>query len=434
MLQGTRKKSCSAHIRIVQFTLFVDYQVTSVGLSLWKLRQLRELKLAELKKELEQGTPNTKSMYFVSLPTNEAHSNHPTGSEVAFAQRVHPLLIAKINDLVSSNICNVHEVKKILRYYTNNELAKELGFAPNEHDRAFHPDISDIKNHVHKAKRALELSKIDQENLRLKVNKWQSSDPDNKFFFRPYIEKSEHDTIKKGACTSVEPCANMESNKTEVQLRFHGNSGEDDEWCEVLGCSEECSQSLLYVHQTSWQKRLLERYGNTICLLDATYKTTQYDLALFFVCIKTNVGYMVVAEFITQSEDADHISEALKQLQSWNPTWKPKFFMTDYSDAELLAIEQCFPGIMVYLCDFHREQCWERWTNKHKIKESKERLLSLLRSCANAPPSSDDALPRDSNYQQAVEDLKASDVWRSNADVREWLENKWLSIPQVRYT
>ena len=134
----------------------------------------------------------------------------------------------------------------------------------------------------------------------------------------------------------------MESNKTEVQLRFHGNSGEDDEWCEVLGCSEECSQSFLYVHQTSWQKRLLERYGNTICLLDATYKTTQYDLALFFVCIKTNVGYMVVAEFITQSEDADHISEALKQLQSWNPTWKPKFFMTDYSDAELLAIEQCF--------------------------------------------------------------------------------------------
>ena len=160
-----------------------------MGLSLWKLRQLRELKLAELKKELEQGTPNTKSMYFVSLPTNEAHSNHPTGSEVAFAQRVHPLLIAKINDLVSSNICNVHEVKKILRYYTNNELVKELGFAPNEHDRAFHPDISDIKNHVHKAKRALELSKIDQENLRLKVNKWQSSDPDNKFSFVHILRK-----------------------------------------------------------------------------------------------------------------------------------------------------------------------------------------------------------------------------------------------------
>jgi len=77
--------------------------------------------------------------------------------------------------------------------------------------------------------------------------------------------------------------------------------------------------------------------------------------SIIFICIKTNVGYMVVAEFITQSEDADHISEVLKQLQSWNPTWKPKFFMTDYSETELLAIEQCFPGIQAYLCDFHRE-------------------------------------------------------------------------------
>ena len=115
-------------------------------------------------------------------------------------------------------------------------------------------------------------------------------------------------------------------------------------------------------------------------------------------------------------------SEALQQLQSWNPTWKPDFFMTDYSEAELLAIEQCFSGVQVYLCDFHREQAWERWTNKHKIKESKKCLLSLLRSCANAPPSSDSALPKDSNYQQALKDLKASDVWKSNRDVREWRE------------
>ena len=27
------------------------------------------------------------------------------------------------------------------------------------------------------------------------------------------------------------------------------------------------------VHQASWQRRLLERYGNTMCLMDATCKT-----------------------------------------------------------------------------------------------------------------------------------------------------------------
>ena len=108
-------------------------------------------------------------------------------------------------------------------------------------------------------------------------------------------------------------------------------------------------------------------------------------------------------------------------MQCWNPSWKPEFFMTDYLEAELLAIEQCFSGVQVYLGDFHREQAWERWTNKHNIKESKECLLSLLRSCANAPPTFDSTLPKDSNYQQALKDLKASDIWKSNSDVREWL-------------
>ena len=44
----------------------------------------------------------------------------------------------------------------------------------------------------------------------------------------------------------------------------------------------------------------------TISLIDATYKTTKYDLALFFICVKTNVGYSVVAEFVIQSETAEN--------------------------------------------------------------------------------------------------------------------------------
>ena len=76
---------------------------------------------------------------------------------------MHPLLITKISDLVSYQIS---EVKKIIKHYSDNELMKELGFKPNEYDPAFYPDVTDIKNHVYKAKRALELSKIDQENLR----------------------------------------------------------------------------------------------------------------------------------------------------------------------------------------------------------------------------------------------------------------------------
>ena len=100
------------------------------------------------------------------------------------------------------------------------------------------------------------------------------------------------------------------------------------------------------------------RYGNTISLIDATYKTTKYELALFFVCVQTNVGYSVVAEFTVQSETTENIQEALQLLKDWNPKWNPKYFMSDYSEAELSAIEAVFPQAKTYLCDFHREQAW----------------------------------------------------------------------------
>ena len=49
--------------------------------------------------------------------------------------------------------------------------------------------------------------------------------------------------------------------------------------------------------------------------MDATYKTTKYSIPLFFVCVKTNVSYSVVAEFIIQSEMKDDIFEALSVLK-----------------------------------------------------------------------------------------------------------------------
>ena len=67
--------------------------------------------------------------------------------------------------------------------------------------------------------------------------------------------------------------------------------------------------------------------------------------------------------------------------------------MTDYSEAELLAIEHVFPNTKCFLCDFNREQAWERCVRDHKhglTKEQGDELLQLLRACASeeAPDSS----------------------------------------------
>lgn len=144
------------------------------------------------------------------------------------------------------------------------------------------------------------------------------------------------------------------------------------------------------------------------------------------MCVRTNVGYTVVGQFITQSETAEQIQETLEVLQSWNPQWKPRFFMCDCSDAEIAALEAVIPSVTIYLCDFHREQCWERWTKdgKHGLSdEARDKLLSLLRECANAPSPTDGTnIPRTYLYGKAAQTPRQSSVWLRKEKVRRWLE------------
>ena len=74
--------------------------------------------------------------------------------------------------------------------------------------------------------------------------------------------------------------------------------------------------------------------------MDATYNTT----TIIFICATTNIGYCVVAEFLVQSESAECIQEAISVLQQWNPDWSPEFFMSDFCEAEIQALESAFPN------------------------------------------------------------------------------------------
>ena len=141
----------------------------------------------------------------------------------------------------------------------------------------------------------------------------------------------------------------------------------------------------------------------------------------------------MVAEFITQSETAENITEALQVLKQWNPEWCPRYFMSDYSEAELSAVEAVFPNTKTYLCDFHREQAWLRWCRDQKhglIQTEADNLLTLLRACAWAPSTPDDQDPAKC-YKEAVAQLKSSQVWQNHA---RWLSSKWLPIPEVMST
>jgi len=51
---------------------------------------------------------------------------------------------------------------------------------------------------------------------------------------------------------------------------------------------QQFSQRLLWMHQEYWQQKLCVKYGNTISLIDTTYKTT--NLPLFFLFVSTQTS------------------------------------------------------------------------------------------------------------------------------------------------
>lgn len=126
------------------------------------------------------------------------------------------------------------------------------------------------------------LAKVDQANLLEKVKVWRAQNEEDFFEFRPYAN----------------PTADIKL--TENDDNENECLEENDEHIRVDDGT--CNNGLLFVHQTKWQRRLLNRYGNELCLLDATYRTTKYSLPLYFLVVKTNMEYKVVASFVTQSE------------------------------------------------------------------------------------------------------------------------------------
>ena len=141
-LQGSRKIGCHAHIRTHAYTLYPDFQLSpdeSRGVSKHKLRQMKEEKLREAREAIAIGGVKTVQKYFVSLPTEQAHKGHPVSAAASFCQRVHPIILNKISELVSSCIDETKEVQRALNHYVKHTLPIEHNITPIPTERAFYP-------------------------------------------------------------------------------------------------------------------------------------------------------------------------------------------------------------------------------------------------------------------------------------------------------
>ena len=222
-------------------------------------------------------------------------------------------------------VTTVNEMRRHLNEYVRRELFAGTEI-PAPSNRRFFPTKKDIMNHMYRATVKNRFSNCDQVNVSKLVDRWLRENPKDKLYFRPYADIEDPD---------------LESTDDEDVGSDTDNENDDEDVKITKKCSR---QTMMFVHQTKWQGRLLNRYGNDICLLDATYKTTRYALPLFFLAVRTNVDYQVVGSFAVQDECTDTIKEAIGILKKWNPTWKPKFFMTDCCQEEITAIEDTFEG------------------------------------------------------------------------------------------
>nr|XP_047131654.1 uncharacterized protein LOC124810593 isoform X2 [Hydra vulgaris]XP_047142244.1 uncharacterized protein LOC124816635 [Hydra vulgaris] len=372
-LQVTKKFDCPAQVYIKEIIEFSEYKLDRD--STWLRKEISKKLRAVL------ALKNTVLMcrkYILVIPAISAHQNHLIGDEAGLNQPLCEELIIKISELVKKGVNSVSEMRRHLAAFIQVEFNSNNN--PQKTNKRFFPRDDTIANHILRARRKLQRSLIDQECLLDKINEWKIFFPDATIKFRP----------KGGYC----------SEENDVDLK----------------------NSLLFIYQDIWQKKLLLRYGNELAFLDATYRTTRYALPLFFLVVKTNIDYQIVAIFVCEHETTEAITEALMCIKEWNPSFQPKFFCTDYSNEEINSLESVFPGCKVFICDFHREQAWERWLSKttNGCSMIKDDIKVRLRDIAHAKTVE--------GCQKAVENLEESLEWQNNPKLVEYLKSTWLCI------
>ncbi|XP_061182399.1 uncharacterized protein LOC133190730 [Saccostrea echinata] len=283
LVQNTKKQDCPARIYLKRICIFPEYKINGPD-SIWKRKDQSRRHKTALDEKKDQVA--WEEEIHIPFPSQAELRNHVTGQLAGFCQPVDRVIKKKIQCLMDEGVTKVAEMKRHLKSFSKKDLGKT-----STQNRRFYPLDKDIRNVMDSYKNQTRYSKDDKENLELLLKKYKSTNEKDNF----YLDISE-------------------------------------------------TEDFLFVGQTEWQKRLLNLYGQEICLLDATYKTTKYDLPAFFVCFNTNVGYTIVGCFITADETKKSIMRGLQYLKQWNADWHPKYFMTDFDTSEISAIEETFEG------------------------------------------------------------------------------------------
>ena len=232
-----------------------------------------------------------------------------------------PKISKKLSELVLSGVRNEKEMKEKLDVYINQELYPGKA-KPLTCNKRYFPSTHVIKMKMFNDLVLQRLTMLDCSQIDKIVAEIQNRNEDDMIYCRRFEGKDKilHEFSYKPS--------DEELGNDEIRVR-----------------QKLSEQQFIFVHQTSFQRHLLQRYGNHVCFLDPVYRTVKYPLPLFFLIVKTNVDYQAVATFVVQDENMESTKEALQFIKAWNPEWKPKVFMVDNDSEEITLVQQCFPGL-----------------------------------------------------------------------------------------
>ena len=112
------------------------------------------------------------------------------------SQQVDHRIVAKLSEFFGEGIRSIKEMQRIINPYVKKELFRGENVPPPE-NRRFFPLARDIRNHMYRATTKLRLSKIDQENLSMKVKEWKKAAPTDLFYLQCYSEMQDVDDQKE---------------------------------------------------------------------------------------------------------------------------------------------------------------------------------------------------------------------------------------------
>ncbi|XP_067929247.1 uncharacterized protein [Watersipora subatra] len=362
-IQDSWKLSCPAKAHIARQIVITGFELDHMCGSQrdrhWQL-------IASSTHALKMGQCSLKERFIISISHASEHQGHPIGEHSGYLpmdKRVQDRVTYIVNKLY------VTQTKLVARHLADFvETSLFHGNPPPKSNRRFYPSAKELKNCIDRVTAANHTHSDDQDNV---AELLRRLDPNNRWSFRK---------------------------------------------------STDTGEKLMLVHQTRDQQQLLYKYGNEICLLDATHKTTRYGIPLFFIVVKANVNYQIIASFVVLEETEEAIKEAIAVVKSWNQSWQPKSWMVDCCAAEISAVSTTFPDSTILVCDFHRLQAWNRWLVKGTNNINKDVQKNLKKLLGEVAKSQTEEI-----YLQNMTELQGSKEWMDHKNVQAYFNQTWFS-------